>query len=168
MAISGSAATRRAFKPTLFERLFDQSLKQSHEPVALRQWSVEELKESVAGDLEALLNSRAGLRKSDYADYPEVARSVFSFGMTDFVGMSLTSPADRSLICATLEQTILVHESRLRAVQVDLDLDATSVNALRFNIKALLQVHPASEPVNFDAVLQPSSAQYSIVRARAG
>ena len=163
MAIAGPSQ-RRGFKPTLFERLFDNAPRLEQEAAALRQWTVEELKESVAIDLEALLNSRAGLHKSEYADYPEIARSILSFGMTDFVGLSLASPADRNLICATLEQTILVHEPRLRSVQVDLDLDATSVNSLRFNIKALLHVHPASEPVNFDAVLRPSSLQYSVAR----
>jgi len=132
------------------------------EAVSLRQWTVEELKESVAADLESLLNSRAGLHKSEYADFPEISRSVLSFGMTDFVGLNLASPADRNLICATLEQTILVHEPRLRSVMVELDIEATSVNSLRFDIKALLHVHPASEPVNFDAVLRPSSLQYSV------
>lgn len=163
MAVSG-LSTRRGFKPTLFERLFDDAPRLQQEAVSLRQWTVDDLKESVAADLEGLLNSRAGLHRSEYADYPEIARSVLSFGMTDFVGLSLASPADRNLICATLEQTILTHEPRLRQVQVELDIDATSVNSLRFNIKALLHVHPASEPVNFDAVLRPSSLQYSVAR----
>ncbi len=163
MALTGGAQGR-SFKPTLFERLFDNAPRIAQEAVSLRRWSIEDLKESIATDLEALLNSRAGLRKVDYADYPEIGRSVLSFGMTDFVGLNLASPADRNLICATLEQTILVHEPRLKSVRIELDVDATSVNALRFNITALLHVHPASEPVNFDATLRPSSLQYSVTR----
>lgn len=155
---------RRGFKPTLFERLFDQNPRISQDAVALRQWSVDELKDSVAKDVESLLNSRAGLRASEYVDFAEIGRSVLSFGMSDFVGLSLASPADRNLICATLERTIQMHEPRLRSIQVELDVDATSVNALRFSISAQLHVHPTSEPVNFDAVLRPSSLQYSVAR----
>lgn len=158
-------APRRGFRPTLFQRLFDDAPRLQTEAVSLRQWNVEELKDSVASDLESLLNCRAGLQQADYADYPEIGRSVLSFGMNDFVGLSLASPADRNLICATLEQTIRTHEPRLRSIQITLDVDATSVNSLRFSIKALLHVHPASEPVNFDAVLRPSSLQYSVARS---
>ncbi len=157
---------QRGFQPTLFERLFDDAPKVRTEAVALRQWSLQELKDSVAKDVEALLNSRAGLPESDYAGHPEVSRSLVSFGMTDFVGLSLASPADRNRICRTLERTITIHEQRLKNIQVALDLASTSVNSLRFSIQAVLHVHPAEEPVNFDAVLQPSSLQYSVGRGR--
>ena len=157
---------QRGFQPTLFDRLFDDAPKLGSEAVALRQWSLQDLKDAVARDVEALLNSRAGLHEDRYASFSEVSRSLLSFGMTDFVGLSLASPADRNRICRTLERTIATHEPRLKSVHVDLDLDGTAVNSLRFNIQALLQVHPAEEPVNFDAVLAPSSLQYSVGRGR--
>jgi len=37
---------------------------------------------------------------------------------------------------------------------------------LCFAIQALLVVHPAEEPVNFDVMLQPATLQYSVTRAR--
>lgn len=156
----------KGFQPTLFERLFDDAPKLQHEATALRQWSLEELKDSVARDVEALLNSRAGLHEAGYAHLQEVSRSLVSYGMTDFVGLSLASPADRNRICRTLERTIAIHEQRLKNIRVELDVDATSVNSLRFAINAMLHVDPAEEPVNFDAVLQPSSLQYSVGRGR--
>lgn len=157
---------QRGFQPTLFDRLFDDAPKVTTEAVSLRQWSLQDLKDAVARDVEALLNSRAGLHEDRYAGKSEVARSLVSYGMTDFVGLSLASPADRNRICRTLERTITTHEPRLKNIQVDLDLDTTAVNSLRFSIQALLHVHPAEEPVNFDAVLQPSSLQYSVGRGR--
>lgn len=153
---------QRGFQPTLFDRLFDDAPKVASEAVSLRQWSLPELKNAVARDVEALLNSRAGLHEDRYAGLSEVSRSLVSFGMTDFVGLSLASPADRNRICRTLEGAISRHEPRLRNIQVDLDLDSTAVNSLRFNIQALLHVHPVEQPVNFDAVLQPSCLQYSV------
>ncbi len=47
------------------------------------------------------------------------------------------------------------------------ELNEQATNALYFAIQALLVVHPAEEPVSFDAMLQPSTLQYSVTRARA-
>lgn len=156
----------KGFQPTLFDRLSDDSPGVVSETVTLRRWSLQDLKDAVARDVEALLNSRAGLHEERYADFIEVSRSLVSFGMTDFVGLSLASPADRNRICRTLERAISTHEPRLKSIHVGLDVDGTAVNRLRFSIQALLQVHPADEPVNFDAVLSPSSLQYSVGRGR--
>ena len=66
---------------------------------------MDELKDSVARDLEALLNSRAAMQADCFEAYPEAHRSVASFGMADFVGFSLANPADRDRICRTLERS---------------------------------------------------------------
>lgn len=132
----------------------------------MRRWSMEELKASVAGDLESLLNSRAGLTEEMLQAFPAVGTSVLSFGMCDFVGRSLASPADRSYICRTLERTIGAHEPRLRNVTVGLAVDDGAVNVLHFSISALLVVYPAHEPVSFDALLQPTIQQYSVAAGR--
>lgn len=163
--MSAQSSRRVRFQPTLFERLFDSAPRRSADP--LRRWSLDELKDSVARDLEALLNSRAGLVDEDLRHYPSVASSVLSYGMCDFVGCSLASPADRSYICRTLERTIAAHEPRLRNVRVGLGVDETAVNVLHFSISAVLMVHPAQEPVSFDALLQPTSQQYSVAKGRA-
>jgi len=132
----------------------------------LRMMTIEQLKESVAKDLEALLNCRSAFQRGTFYRYPEALRSMCSYGMSDFVGLSLASPRDRNQICKSLESTIAVHEPRLREVSVSLEVDATSVNKLRFAIHALLLVHPTSEPVHFDAMLQPSTLRYSVSRGR--
>ncbi len=155
------------FLPTLFERLRDDHPHRSHEADPMRRWSVEELKESVARDLERLLNSRSPLFSDSFDDFPESLNSVASYGMGDFVGLSLSNPADRELICRTLERTIAHHEPRLRQVDVRLEADRTSIGCLQFGINAVLHVNPASEPVTFDALLQPNTLQYSVARGRA-
>lgn len=165
--VSFQSSRRVRFQPTLLERLFDSAPRQPAEANPLRRWSLDELKDSVARDLEALLNSRAGLNDEDLRRYPGVAVSVLSYGMCDFVGCSLANPADRSYICRTLERTIDTHEPRLRNVRVGLGVDETAVNVLHFSISAVLIVHSAQEPVNFDALLQPTSQQYSVVKSRA-
>ncbi|MCP2006877.1 type VI secretion system protein ImpF [Duganella sp. HSC-15S17] len=128
--------------------------------------SIEDLKDSVARDLEALLNTRAVIPEELLKRYPECGRSIVTYGLNDFAGLSLSSTDDRAFICRCLEKAIARHEPRLRNVQASLELRADSINRLNFAITALLVVSSAHEPVNFDAVLQPSSLHYTISKAR--
>lgn len=163
MATSGS---RNRFRPTLFERLFDDSPQRPAEANPLRRWTVEELKDHVARDLESLLNSRNAFRRDNLEPFPHTRSSLLCYGMGDFVGRSLANPADRTYICRTLEQTIRVYEPRLREVAVALVVDENAVNSLHFSISAVLVVEPAQEPVSFDALLQPTTQRYSVARGR--
>jgi type VI secretion system protein ImpF len=67
--------------------------------------SVEDLKDAVARDLEALLNTRAVIDEELLKDYPECSRSIVSYGLSDFADRSLSSPSDRAHICACLERS---------------------------------------------------------------
>lgn len=158
--------TKAKYPPTLFDRLADNAPREPHEKHPLRLITAEELKESVAKDLEALLNCRCAYSPDLFARFPETLQSMCSYGMNDFVGLSLANPADRSYICCSLERTIATHERRLRQVHVSLELENGAVNRLKFAIHALLLVHPSTEPVFFDALLQPSTLQYSVSRAK--
>ncbi len=159
-------SSKAKYPPTLFDRLADDTPREQAERNPLRLITAEELKESVARDLESLLNCRCALGEDAFEQFPEVLQSMCSYGMNDFVGLSLASPADRNFICRSLERTIAIHERRLKQVQVTLELENGSVNRLKFAIHALLVVHPSTEPVFFDALLQPSTLQYSVSRAR--
>jgi type VI secretion system protein ImpF len=154
------------YQPTLFERLADQFPREQSEKHPLRLITADELKESVARDLESLLNCRCASGDDFLDGYPEAQQSICSYGMNDFVGLSLANPADRNHICRSLERTIAIHERRLKQVRVSLTLENGAVNRLKFSINALLIVHPSTEPVFFDALLQPSTLQYSVMNAR--
>lgn len=156
----------KGFAPTIFDKLFDNEPRIPTEINSLRRLNIEELKESVAEDLETLLNSRRGHSDERLQAYTHVTESILSFGIIDFVGLSLSNPADCHRICRGIEQTIQRHEKRLRNIRVTLENDRYSTNTLRFCIHALLVVYPAREPVNFDALLQPTTQQYSVLRGR--
>ncbi|TVO63676.1 type VI secretion system baseplate subunit TssE [Denitromonas ohlonensis] len=152
----------KAFEPSIFDKLFDESPVQA----LRRRLSMDELKDSVARDLEALLNTRTIIDESLESDYPLALGSVASFGLNDFSGLSLASVNDRRRICASIERAIARHEPRLRDIEVGLELDRRSINALYFFIRGVLVVRPAQEPVSFDAMLQPTTLQYSVGRQR--
>lgn len=89
-----------------------------------------------------------------------------TYGLRDVSSRSLASSVDRAFICKALEKTISLHETRLKDIRVILDEHRRSSGGLRFSISAMLIVHPAREPVSFDALLQPSTLQYRVSKTR--
>ena len=155
----------KGFTPGLLDRLMDGPVNGASSAVVKRM-SVEELKDSVARDLEALLNTRTVIEEGFLKRYPECSRSIYTYGLNDFAGRSLSSTDDRAYICMCLEKAIARHEPRLRNVKASLEVKEDSINSLNFAITALMVVSTSQEPVNFDAVLQPSSLHYTISKAR--
>ncbi|AKJ28555.1 type VI secretion system baseplate subunit TssE [Caldimonas brevitalea] len=153
------------YNPSLIEKLLDDEPDVASE-YAVVQMSIEQMKDSVARDVEALLNTRCGLGADVLQDYAHAKSSILSFGMIDFAGLSLASPRDRELICESIETAIRAHEPRLRDARVSLELQEASLHKLHFSIQALLVVDLAREPVSFDALLTPTTQQYSVRRAR--
>lgn len=150
----------RGFAPGLFDRLLGG-------PGAAARLSLEQLKDSVARDLEELLNTRAAIAAAVLAPYPECGKSIINYGLIDFAGMCLSSSDDRQRICASLVAAIEHHEPRLRQVRARLENEAGAINRVSFVISAVLEVAGARESINFDAVLQPSTLHYSINRTGA-
>ena len=143
------------FRSTLFDRLITNDDEQ------LKGLSIQELRESVAHDLEDLLNSRmAKLEQID--DFPLVKKSILQFGIIDFVGLSTANPSDRDKICQSIEQSIAAHEPRLTQIKVEMLLDGHNMGSLCLSIQAYLNIHPLYEPVVFDALLKPTTQQYVI------
>lgn len=151
----------KGFTPGLIDRLLGTPMRGPGGP-GMPRMSADDLKDAVARDLEALLNTRSTIQDDMLKAYPECKKSIVSYGLGDFADRSLSSPSDRAHICACLESVIAQHEPRLRDVKASLELREDSVNRLRFSITALLVANAAQETVSFDAVLQPSTLQYSI------
>lgn len=156
----------KGFEPSLLEKLFDDAPRAPAASGIFRTISLEQYKESVARDLEGLLNSRAAYTEDSLKAYPHCQKSLMTYGLRDFSTLSLANAGDRAAICRSLEQSIARHEPRLHNVRVTLEANARSVGGLHFSIHALLDLQPAREPISFDALLQPSTLQYSVSRLR--
>lgn len=128
--------------------------------------SVDQLRDTVARDLESLLNSRSIVDFESPDVTPWVKRSVLCFGVRDFVGRVLTNSEEQRHIGRSLAHAIQTHEPRLRDVRIAFNPTGTSTNSLSFTIRAMLVVHPAKETVSFDAVLQPSLSRFAVAQAR--
>ncbi|MTV39608.1 type VI secretion system baseplate subunit TssE [Duganella radicis] len=147
------------FTPGLLDRLLGD---------VVTNMSLEQLKDCVARDLEDLLNTRCALSETMMRAYPECARSIANYGLLDFAGMCMNSSEDRFHVCAAMKATIERHEPRLRNVQARIEHEPGAINRVRFAIYGTLAGLPYTEAVSFDAVLQPSSLQYSINRSARG
>lgn len=152
-------------EPSLLDKLFDENPRQPASG-SFKHLSHEQYKDSVARDIESLLNSRYVLDEELVDSYPECRVSLLSYGIRDFAGLSLASSRDRAYICGSLEQAISRHDQRLTSINVVLNNNQKTTGALQFSINALLILHPSREPISFDAMLQPSTLQYSVSRNR--
>jgi type VI secretion system protein ImpF len=149
-----------AFAPGLLDRLMGDAAQDGS-----AQLTFEQLKDSVARDLEALLNTRVAIPPQQFDGYPLARASVLNYGMADFAGMCLSSSDDRDAICVFLKAAIEIHEPRLTDVSATLEPEPGAVNRLTFVITARLVGGSSDDPVNFNAVLQPSSLRYAIAKS---
>ena len=151
--------------PGLLDRLMDE---RSEPGGASRRLTIEQIKDHVARDLEALLNTRAALPPGAFDEFPLARASILNYGLLDFAGFCMTSDEDRAAICAALTRAIETHEPRLKEVSASIELVPGTVNRLDFVIHARLELSgsgpgfDAGGSVNFSAVLQPSSLHYAI------
>jgi type VI secretion system protein ImpF len=151
-----------AAMPPLLDRLLDDEPKTPVDRSNTTNYDLARYKQSVARDLEALLNSRCpdidgAIESSSYA-----RTSMLNFGIIDLSSLSLLNPDDRALLRDKIRVAIERHEPRLSKVRVSLDAPQGMERLLRFRVDAVLKVHPGRPPVSFDAMLQLSSNTCSI------
>ena len=127
--------------------------------------SVDQVKESVARDIEALLNAHPGLSDESLAGFPHAARSLLTLGLADITSLSMASDRDRQRVKDAIRQALADHDPRLREVEVDVRPSFQASTSLCFTIRARLMLNPEVEPVAFDAVLQPGSNRYDVSRS---
>ncbi|MNF83279.1 Lysozyme [compost metagenome] len=121
------------------------------------------LRNSVARDLEFLLNTRCEAIRLIPVDFVECRKSSLTYGIPDFSSLSLHSAQDRDGIRRSLEQAIALHEPRLLRVRVSLEPLNEQRRVLRFKVEALLYVGSERQRVQFDAELHLHTQTYAVV-----
>ena len=125
-------------------------------------YSIRQMKEHVARDLSALLNTRREMLTELPEEYTELRGTILEYGLPDFTAFSLSNVSDQKRIRRGVESAIAAFEPRLKSVRVSLDLPKQYDQTLRFRIDALLLVDPTPEPVTFDAMLHMTTCEYSV------
>jgi type VI secretion system protein ImpF len=124
---------------------------------------VRDLKASVCRDLAALLNTRRAEEDFDPV-FEEAANSLLTFGVLDFTGYNLKNGIEQEQLRRSMERSIRLFEPRLSRVTVSLEAPDPVRPLLRFQISGLLRIHPALEPVVFDATVHRDSRRIAVSR----
>jgi type VI secretion system protein ImpF len=156
----------QSFTPGLFDRLDAGDNDVPHSEFRASARKSDEWRESITRDLEALLNTRSALLPHVLAAYPEVGGSIVNYGLIDFAGMCMTSDTDQKRICTAVRLAIERHEPRLHKVTATLQPRKGAINRVDFVITAELKHAPVADPMQFNAVFQPSLQRYSIQSVR--
>jgi type VI secretion system protein ImpF len=147
--------------PSVLDRLIDLEPRSSLESPKSRSTSLKELKQSVARDLEWLLNSRQMV-----VDIPEtleeVNRSLAVYGLPDVVGMDVENPNEQIRLIRAIENALAIFDPRFTDPKVTLEPISNVDRVLKFRIEAILDVEPTPEPVVFDTVLQMGTCDFLV------
>lgn len=147
--------------PSVLDRLLDDAPQEAHDPSSTLSQDLELYKAQVRRDLEAMLNTRQE-SPGDLSGYPELQRSLLTYGLPDFTTFSLQSDTDRVRMREAIETAIRHFEPRIMEAVVVVEAPDQKNQQLAFRVEGYLRVDPVPAPVAFDAVLQLSTQQYQI------
>lgn len=140
----------RPVRPSVLDRLIDQDPRSNVEPALTRSQSVRQFKAALRRDLEWLLNARRVIRLVP-DECPELARSVYTFGLPDITSMSKDSRESFERLARLIQSAIDVFEPRLGDVSVELqEGDSKVLRDVHFVIDGILKLDPMPERVMFD------------------
>lgn len=143
--------------PSLKDRLLDPDSMGSK---GQSGYSLREIFDSVRQDLEELLNTRRS-RQVLERQYPEVAKSIVSYGMPDLSSIDTSTPGKHEAIGPIIEKIITQHEPRLRKVRATLIRTRALELRVLFHIDAELCVDPSPQ-VAFETVVELTTGHASI------
>ena len=150
---------------SVLDRLLDNEPKNTAEAQLTRAQSVRQLKESLRRDLEWLLNTRRIAFPPEDA-LRELNRSVYVYGLPDFTGYKMSTPAEQTRLLRRLEIAVKLFEPRLANIKVaPVEAGLFTSRRLRLRIEGLLLIDPAPEHVTFDTVLELTSGHYEVQNA---
>ena len=155
-------ADRQSAQTSILDRLIDMEPNVTHEP-ARQGFSVGQIKNSVARDLENLLNTRRSIVVPP-ALCQEVNKSLFVYGLPDFTSKNPGNVSVRSQLRLEIEKTVARFEPRLKNITVHVDSPAGGNRELKFRITGVLVVDPISEPVVFDTNYDLTRSNYTITK----
>jgi type VI secretion system protein ImpF len=139
------------------------------EPAGQRVISMRQLRESVLRDLAWLLSTSSYDTNRSLSAWPEVARSVFNYGLPSIAGRGIAS-FDAAAAATRLQKAIEAFEPRLSHVHVVSETESGSMdrNALVFRVEAELWGQPTPQRLLLRTQIDVESADVIITDSEAG
>jgi type VI secretion system protein ImpF len=130
----------------LFDRLVDLDPRHPAESRPARILNEDEVRLSVARELERLCNTRS---PASVDDIEQEGRHIANYGIPDLTRFSPASERDRERLGQIFARAIAAYEPRLKSPKVEVRRDPQRPLALTLNIRALLRLTHLWEPVSF-------------------
>jgi type VI secretion system protein ImpF len=157
----GSSGTNAAITLSLLDRLTDLD-PGSQKETKLSPWEEMRLfEESIARDLNALLNTRRTEIDFD-PTYEQSTNSVLTFGIVDFTPYDLMGATERERVRSSIEQSIRKFEPRLTKVRVAMAQPDRLNPILHFQVTAQLRFHPQAKVLMFGVDLHRDSRHIAV------
>ncbi|TVP59272.1 MAG: type VI secretion system baseplate subunit TssE [Gemmatimonadales bacterium] len=153
----------RTVTRSIIDRLIDDSPRERADPEMGWEESVARHRQSVMRDLEWLLNTRRSPDPGELDGFPELRRSLMTYGPPDISSMSADTAVTRRRLLRQLEELIRTFEPRLSGARVRLEESSGSgARQVRFVVEGLLRMDPDPERVTFDTVLEIASGRFVV------
>ena len=151
---------------TLLDRLIDRDPDLSGDRPMNRADSIREYKQALQRDLEWLMNARR-FDDPDAGRMPELARSVYFYGLPDLTSLSRDSGESLSRLATIIEQAIAIFEPRLTNVKVTATpQDDSPLSDVRMQVEAVLRLEPSPERITFDTVMHKGNGDLEVASIR--
>lgn len=151
---------------SVFDRLLDDDPTSNHDERKSRRKALDDLRDGLRRDLEALLNTRPC--STTWAPVlTELNESILNYGVDSVSSAALGADENRERFRSAVEHTIRRFETRFLRVNVTLVDDPERIDrTLRFRIEALVHAKPSPEPLIFDSALDPSTQGVTVSSPR--
>jgi len=122
--------------------------------------AVRRYKDLVKRDLEWLFNTRRTF--DDRIElYPNLATSVYAYGLPDISSMNVGSTKDQATLLRIMERSVAVFDHRLKDVQIEFE-SSLGTRSLQFKINGLLVMDPAPEEILIDTLLDSDNDKFEV------
>lgn len=147
---------------TLLDRLIDRDPDASGDRPISRAESIRDYKLGLQRDLEWLLNARRSA-DPDPGGLPELARSVYHYGLPDLTSLSRDSGDSLSRLVLYVEQALALFEPRLTNIKVSIaPLESNPLSDVRLQVEAVLRLEPSPERITFDTLMHKGNGDVEV------
>lgn len=129
--------------------------------IGSRASDIQIVRSSVLRDVENLLNTRRNIIEPP-ASYRYLNKSMFVYGLEDFVAQNPKNPNVRKALKRSIYATINKFEPRLKGVSVVFNEEEGNEHNLCFTVTATLYADPIHEPIFFDTWFSVNRGEYTI------
>lgn len=155
----------RTLARSVLDRLLDENPDVEIDPPISLTEQINEMREVIRRDLEALLNTRRS-PAGPPTIFKELQDTLVSYGVDGILSANLVTDASKLKLAAIMERRIAMFETRLSDVRVTvLKNRIDGERALRMRIQATFRLYEGMPPISFESKIDPSTQRFHLEAA---